>query len=164
ISCVILKAPMTNNVISFPTPSIKMEGKNISAKPTKTVSEACVASGTCNNSKYGTKGFAIIAKIGVYVAIIVANVPTLMTTRKITNHISITVLKPDLKNALNPGALIPVSVAISNPWLNAVLLSGNFSVLISSDTSFEYSSLIDLSGQILGKINAQTIHEIITDK
>src|SRR5699024_2874100 len=103
ISCVILKAPMTNHIISLHTPSIKIEGKNISAKPIKTVSEACVDSGTCNNSKYGTKGLPIIAKIGVYVAIIVANVPTLMTTGKMTNHISITVLKPDLKNALNPG-------------------------------------------------------------
>ena len=35
----------------------------------------------------------------------VAKIPTLITTGNITNHISITVLKPDLKNDLNPGAL-----------------------------------------------------------
>src|SRR5699024_10848796 len=94
----------------------------------------------------------------------VAKIPTLITTGNITNHISITVLKPNLKNDLNPGALIPVSVAMSKPCLKAVLFAGNFSVRISSDTSFEYSSLIILNGHILGKIKAHTIHDTITDK
>jgi nucleoside recognition membrane protein YjiH len=33
----------------------------------------------------------------------------------ITNHISTTVFNPDLKKSFTPGALIPTSVAISNP-------------------------------------------------
>ena len=51
----------------------------------------------------------------------VAIVPILITTGKITNHISTTVLKPEIKNSLNPGDLIPTSVAKSKPYFNAVL-------------------------------------------
>ena len=70
----------------------------------------------------------------------VAIVPILITTGKITNHISTTVFNPDLKKSTMPGALIPTSVAVSKPCLNAVFPSGNASVRALSGTSLAYSS------------------------
>lgn len=81
--------------------------------------------------------------------IIVAIVPILITTGKMTNHISTTVLNPEIKNFLNPGAFIPTSVAMSYPCLNAVFPSGNCSVLASSETSLAYSSGIFLKAKFL---------------
>ncbi|CUY01571.1 hypothetical protein SETU_01649 [Staphylococcus epidermidis] len=94
----------------------------------------------------------------------VAIVPILITTGKITNHISTTVLKPEIKNSLNPGDLIPTSVAKSKPYFNAVLPSGSCSLRASSLTSLAYSSGIFLSGQILGIIIAAIKHEMTTVK
>ena len=94
----------------------------------------------------------------------VAIVPILITTGKITNHISMTVFNPDLKKSITPGALIPTSVAVSKPCLNAVFPSGNASVRALSGTSLAYSSGILFKGQILGIMTAATRQDTITDK
>ena len=64
----------------------------------------------------------------------------LITTGRITNHISITVFKPDFQNSLNPGAFNPTIVASSKPYPSAVLPSGSFSNLVFSETSLVNSS------------------------
>lgn len=71
---------------------------------------------------------------------------------------------PDLKKSITPGALIPTSVAVSKPCLNAVFPSGNASVRALSGTSLAYSSGILFKGQILGIMTAATRQDTITDK
>src|SRR5690625_5328177 len=73
-------------------------GKNISANPTKIVSEAFAASGICMSSNSGTNGIPSHTKNGVYSAKMSAMSPKAMTIGATPIHISSTFCPPSFRS------------------------------------------------------------------